>query len=158
MPKLARVLIMAGGTGGHIFPDIVIGMGGFVSGPGGIACWLLGKKLIIHEQNAKPGTTNKWLAKIANRILEGFPNTFTHRRNVYLVGNPVRTEILNLPPPSERFNHAAQVKHLLVLGGSLGATAFNELLPKALAKLPETLRPIVLHQTGEKHLEDTRRA
>jgi UDP-N-acetylglucosamine--N-acetylmuramyl-(pentapeptide) pyrophosphoryl-undecaprenol N-acetylglucosamine transferase len=141
-----------------IKPDVVIGMGGFVSGPGGIASWLLGKKLVIHEQNAKPGSTNKWLAKIANKILEGFPNTFSQRCNVYTVGNPVRAEILALPAPAQRFNRLDEAKHLLVLGGSLGAQAINELLPHALAKLPEAVRPMVLHQTGEKHLADTKKA
>ncbi len=133
-------------------PDVVIGMGGFVSGPGGIASWLLGKKLVIHEQNAKPGSTNKWLAKIANQVLEAFPGTFIKRRNVQTVGNPVRDEIAHLPAPQERFNHSDPVKRLLVLGGSLGAQAINELLPQALAQLPEKVRPMVLHQTGEKHL------
>lgn len=233
MPKLARVLIMAGGTGGHIFPglaiakkmreegievnwlgtqqgveakwvpeadipihfisisgvrgkgikdqilapfrimvalvqsiliirklkpDVVIGLGGFVSGPGGLACWILGTKLVIHEQNAKPGSTNKLLSKIANRILEAFPDTFKHRRNVYTVGNPVRAEILCLPSPDQRFTHAEPVQRLLVLGGSLGAQAINLLLPKALATLPEAKRPAILHQTGEKHLADTQKA
>ncbi len=233
MPKLARVLIMAGGTGGHVFPglaiakklredgvevnwlgteqgpearwvpendipihfisikgfrgkglidqlftpwhilvalfqsisiinqlkpDVVIGLGGYASGPGAIASWILGKKLVIHEQNAKPGTTNQWLAHIANRILEGFPNTFKNRRNVYTVGNPVRAEILNLPSPDQRLTPSKTRKHLLVLGGSLGAAAINTLLPKALARLPEAIRPSVLHQTGEKHLADTRQS
>lgn len=139
-------------------PDVVIGMGGFVSGPGGIASWLLGKKLVIHEQNAKPGSTNKWLAKVAHKVLEAFPNTFKKRCNVYTVGNPVRKEIAGFSAPSKRVSHTDQVKHLLVLGGSLGAQAINDLLPKALAKLPASVRPAVWHQTGEKHIASTQKA
>lgn len=133
-------------------PDLILGMGGFASGPGGIASWLLGRPLIIHEQNAKPGTTNKWLAKVAKRILEGFPNTFLKRKNVMTVGNPVRAEMIEMSSP-HRGNKARFA--LLVLGGSLGATAINQLLPKALALLPESMRPDVYHQTGEKHYADT---
>ncbi len=143
----------------HLFnPDIVLGMGGFVSGPGGIASWLLRKKLVIHEQNAKPGSTNLLLAKIATKVLEAFPNTFLNldKTKVRTVGNPVREEIIALPSPDDRPNtqidQPDRPRHLLVLGGSLGAEAINELLPKALAQLPERIRPKVLHQTGEKHL------
>ncbi len=130
-------------------PDVVIGMGGFVSGPGGIASWLQKCPLIIHEQNAKPGTTNKWLSRIAKKILEGFPNTFATKLNVITVGNPLRKEMITLPPPM-RHN-----KSLLVLGGSLGAAAINQLLPKALAHIPKEQRPEVYHQTGEKHFAET---
>lgn len=133
-------------------PDVVIGLGGFASGPGGIASWLLGYPLVIHEQNAKPGTTNKWLSRIAKKVLEGFPNTFLHRRKVEITGNPVREEIARLVCPQKGRHHPLQ---LLVLGGSLGAAAINELMPQALAKLPEESRPEVYHQTGEKHLSAT---
>lgn len=139
-------------------PDVVIGMGGFASGPGGIASWLTRRPLVIHEQNAKPGTTNKWLSKVAKKVLEGFPNTFSRRHNVVTIGNPVRTEIVNLPSPEQRFHEQHDRLHLLVLGGSLGAAAINQLVPKALAKLPENLRPIVTHQTGEKLMDDTVKA
>jgi len=133
-------------------PDVVIGMGGFVSGPGGIASGLSGYPLVIHEQNAKPGTTNQWLSRIAKKVLEGFPNTFANRERVVTVGNPVRAEVIGMPFP-ERGNRARL--SLLVVGGSLGATAINQLLPEALALLPETLRPDVYHQSGEKHYADT---
>jgi len=136
-------------------PDIVIGMGGFVSGPGGIACKILGRKLIIHEQNAKPGTTNKWLAKWARKVLEGFPNTFANRNNVETVGNPVRPEIISISNPSVRLQGRTQPLRLLVLGGSLGAQAINQMVPEMLAALPAANRPEVFHQTGEKHLLDT---
>jgi UDP-N-acetylglucosamine--N-acetylmuramyl-(pentapeptide) pyrophosphoryl-undecaprenol N-acetylglucosamine transferase len=142
----------------HSFnPDRVIGMGGFVSGPGGIASWLLRKKLMIHEQNAKPGSTNLLLAKIATQVLEAFPHTFLNldKTKILTVGNPVREEIMALPSPDNRIDSSDRPRHLLVLGGSLGAQAINELLPKALAQLPEKTRPKVLHQTGEKHLTET---
>jgi UDP-N-acetylglucosamine--N-acetylmuramyl-(pentapeptide) pyrophosphoryl-undecaprenol N-acetylglucosamine transferase len=139
-----------------IKPDIVLGMGGFASGPGGIASWLLRTPVVIHEQNARAGMTNTWLAYVAKKVLEGFPGTF--HKNVITIGNPVRKEMINLPSPAERFEKNNQPLQLLVLGGSLGAKALNELLPQALATLPETERPFVLHQTGEKHINDTKAA
>ncbi len=135
----------------QVNPDAVIGLGGFVSGPGGIAAWLKGRPLIIHEQNAKAGFTNQWLARFAAHILEGFPHAFKQRRRVTTVGNPVRAEIESLPPPQSRFQATRTPCRLLVLGGSLGAQAINELVPEALAKLPATARPTVMHQTGDKH-------
>jgi UDP-N-acetylglucosamine--N-acetylmuramyl-(pentapeptide) pyrophosphoryl-undecaprenol N-acetylglucosamine transferase len=139
-------------------PDVVIGMGGFVSGPGGIACGLLRIPLVIHEQNAKPGTTNKWLASIAKKVLEGFPNTFVQRQKVVTIGNPVRIQIIKLPQPTERFANRENPLRLLIVGGSLGAAAINRLVPQALAKMPLAERPIVLHQTGEKHFAETQKA
>ncbi len=136
-------------------PDVVLGMGGFVSGPGGIASWLLKRPLVIHEQNAKPGTTNKWLAKVAQKILEGFPHTFTNRKKVMMVGNPIRHDILS-PHLPERGGNARL--NLLIVGGSLGAAAINQIVPQALAALPESMRPDVYHQTGEKHYADTLKA
>lgn len=142
----------------NIDPDVVIGMGGFASGPGGIASWLLGKKLIIHEQNAKPGLTNKYLAKLAVKVLEGFPDTFAKQPKIITIGNPVRSELTLLSPPRERLSVRSKPVHLLVFGGSLGAQVMNELLPRALAKLPADLRPKVLHQSGEIHFADTAKA
>ena len=134
-------------------PDIVLGMGGFASGPGGLAAWLLRKKLIVHEQNAKAGFTNRCLAKVAAKVLEGFPTTFKQRNNVITVGNPVRKEIIHCRESIDSLSKERM--HLLVLGGSLGAQAINQLLPYALAKLPESLRPLVRHQAGEKHFAET---
>lgn len=140
-------------------PNVVLGMGGFVSGPGGVASWMLGCPLVIHEQNAKAGMTNRWLSKVARKVLEGFPGTFLNQKNAVATGNPVRDEIAKLPSPEERFSQRqAEKLHLLVLGGSLGAAAINSLVPKALAKLPENERPDVIHQAGEKHLNDTLKA
>lgn len=142
-------------------PNIILGMGGFASGPGGVAAWLLRKKLIIHEQNAKSGLTNRMLAKLAEKVLEGFPNTFSQQRNkVLTIGNPLRKEIALLPSPQHRFSMTTgrdfpHKMRLLVLGGSLGAQAINQLLPRALMNLPENLCPVIYHQTGEKHFSDT---
>lgn len=133
-------------------PDVILGMGGFVSGPGGIASWILRKPLVIHEQNAKPGTTNKWLAKVAKKVLQGFPKTFSLGTTV---GNPVRAEIAAIPPPDQRFSERKKPLQLLVLGGSLGAAAINEKVPLAIAKLPAAARPLVYHQAGDKHLDST---
>lgn len=151
-PKLVIAVFQALRLIRKIKPDVILGMGGFASGPGGIASWLTGYPLVIHEQNAKPGTTNKWLAKVAKKVLEGFPDTFSKRSSVITVGNPVRTEILTTPLP-----HRGKKTRLalLVVGGSLGATAINQLLPQALALFPENMRPDIYHQTGEKHYADT---
>jgi UDP-N-acetylglucosamine--N-acetylmuramyl-(pentapeptide) pyrophosphoryl-undecaprenol N-acetylglucosamine transferase len=138
-------------------PDVVIGMGGFVSGPGGLASWLLRRPLIIHEQNATAGFTNKMLAKVAKRILEGFPSAFKSKANVVLVGNPVRPEIENLPEPLKRLDPSRKPFRLLVLGGSLGAQALNTIVPKALHQLSESERPAIMHQTGEKQIDATKK-
>lgn len=134
-------------------PDVIIGMGGFASGPGGIAAWLCRKPLIIHEQNAKAGLTNKVLALFAQRVLEGFPKTFPKHHKVVYVGNPVRTEIASIPNPDSRFERPFSPFRLLVIGGSLGAQALNEIVPKAMALLPSDSRPLIRHQAGDKHIE-----
>lgn len=139
----------------HVRPDVVLGMGGFVSGPGGIASAVLRIPLVIHEQNAKAGMTNSWLSRVAVRVLQGFPNTFPAHPNVITTGNPVRADIANLPPPLERLAHHESPLRLLVIGGSLGAAAINHFVPKALAALSEAERPEVYHQTGEKHFQET---
>ncbi len=136
-------------------PDVVLGMGGFVSGPGGISSWLLGRPLVVHEQNAKVGLTNKWLAKIAKKVLEGFPGTFSPTNKIITTGNPVRDAIANILPPNNRFDGREKPLRLLVVGGSLGAVAINELVPQALHLLNENERPVVRHQTGEKNFDIT---
>ena len=136
----------------RVAPDVVLGMGGYISFPGGLMARLAGCPLVIHEQNSIAGLANRVLAKIATRVACGFPQALP---NGAWVGNPVRTEIARLPPPAERF--AARVDgtplRLLVLGGSLGAAAINERVPQGLALLPEDERPEVVHQAGEKHFE-----
>ncbi|MDQ2075087.1 undecaprenyldiphospho-muramoylpentapeptide beta-N-acetylglucosaminyltransferase [Marinimicrobium sp. ABcell2] len=133
-------------------PDLVIGFGGFASGPGGVAARLLRKPLVIHEQNAVAGTTNRLLARLATRVLTAFPDVL---KNAEVVGNPVRQEIASLPAPTQRFENRSGPLRLLVLGGSLGARFINELLPEALASLAEEQRPQVRHQVGRGHGEST---
>jgi UDP-N-acetylglucosamine--N-acetylmuramyl-(pentapeptide) pyrophosphoryl-undecaprenol N-acetylglucosamine transferase len=131
-------------------PDVVLGMGGFAAFPGGVMAKLLGKPLVIHEQNSIAGLTNKMLSLIADRTLAAFPSAFGSRAQ--LVGNPVRQEITQLPFPEQRYAMQHGKFKLLVVGGSLGAAALNEILPKAIATLPENSRPEVIHQAGEKHI------
>jgi UDP-N-acetylglucosamine--N-acetylmuramyl-(pentapeptide) pyrophosphoryl-undecaprenol N-acetylglucosamine transferase len=137
-------------------PDAVIGLGGFVSGPGGIAAWLLRIPLYIHEQNAIAGLTNRLLAPLARTVMLGFPGALQGTR-VVTTGNPVRTEIRKLESPVTRFaSRQHKPLRLLVLGGSLGAMALNELLPEVLVSLPEHVQVDVWHQTGATHIEVTR--
>ncbi|WP_126446715.1 undecaprenyldiphospho-muramoylpentapeptide beta-N-acetylglucosaminyltransferase [Sulfuricystis multivorans] len=140
---------------GRIRPHVVLGLGGFISFPGGMMASLRGIPLVLHEQNAIPGLANRVLAHVADRVLTGFPDTF--KRGQW-VGNPVRPEITALPPPAERYGARSGRLQVLVLGGSLGAAALNETVPKALASLPEGERPEVVHQSGEKHLDALRAA
>ncbi len=139
-------------------PGVVLGCGGFASGPGGIAAWLTGAPLVIHEQNAVAGLTNRWLARIASRIAEGFPGSFPASRGALYVGNPVRPEIAGLPPPRQRFEPRNGPMRLFVFGGSQGASALNRLVPAAVALLPESRRPRVLHQSGARERESTEAA
>ena len=131
-------------------PDVVLGMGGFVSFPGGVMAALTRRPLVVHEQNSIAGLANKTLATLASRILTGFPGVL---RKGEWCGNPVRPEIARLAPPAQRFAGRNGPLHVLVLGGSLGAQALNTAIPKALALIPENERPEVVHQSGEKHLE-----
>ena len=123
-------------------PGVVLGLGGFASGPGGIAAWLAGAPLVIHEQNAVAGLTNRWLARLAAAIAEGFPGSFPAAQGAIYVGNPVRPEIAALPPPRQRFESRNGPMRLFVFGGSQGATALNRLVPAAVALLPESRRPV----------------
>jgi UDP-N-acetylglucosamine--N-acetylmuramyl-(pentapeptide) pyrophosphoryl-undecaprenol N-acetylglucosamine transferase len=140
-----------------IKPDVVVGMGGFVSVPGGIASLFLRVPLIIHEQNAKVGLANRLLSRLARRCLAGFETAFQGRPRTTTVGNPVREELESLPPPSERLMPPRSPFHLLVLGGSLGAKALNDIVPEALSQMPVSQRPEVWHQTGSLHLDETRK-
>lgn len=138
----------------RVKPDVVLGMGGYISFPGGMMAVLLGYPLVVHEQNSIVGLANRVLAKVATRVLCGFPNVLPGSE---WVGNPVRPEIAQMQGPAERYANREVVEgsplNLLVLGGSLGATAINELVPKGLSLLGEEIRPLVVHQAGEKHLE-----
>jgi UDP-N-acetylglucosamine--N-acetylmuramyl-(pentapeptide) pyrophosphoryl-undecaprenol N-acetylglucosamine transferase len=132
----------------RVKPRAVLGMGGFVSGPGGLVAWLLNIPLVVHEQNAMPGLTNRWLAKLADRVLEGFPNSFPVKRQALWVGNPVRANIVALPEPAERLAAHRNRPRLLVVGGSQGALALNQLVPAALTLMTPVERPDVWHQAG----------
>jgi UDP-N-acetylglucosamine--N-acetylmuramyl-(pentapeptide) pyrophosphoryl-undecaprenol N-acetylglucosamine transferase len=126
-------------------------MGGFAAFPGGMMANVLGKPLVVHEQNSVAGLTNKVLAKIATRLLAAFPAAFGDKAQ--LVGNPVRADISLVAQPEARFAARSGPLHLLVVGGSLGAQALNEVVPLALAQLPIKSRPQVIHQAGVKHIE-----
>lgn len=153
---LLKALWQAIGVVRCVGPQCVLGFGGFASGPGGLAARLLGKPLVIHEQNAVAGTTNRILQKLATRVLQAFPNTLAKGEHC---GNPVRREISALEAPQSRLTFTeGQRLRLLVLGGSLGALAINQVLPEALALLPVSERPAVVHQCGQKHLDVTRKA
>lgn len=134
-------------------PDVVLGMGGYASFPGGMMAALLGKPLVIHEQNAVPGLANRVLAGVADRVLSAFPDAFEGRVDVLWSGNPVRAEIVNLAPPEARFAGRSGPLRVLVIGGSLGAKALNDTVPKALGLLKQDERPLVTHQAGSAHAD-----
>jgi UDP-N-acetylglucosamine--N-acetylmuramyl-(pentapeptide) pyrophosphoryl-undecaprenol N-acetylglucosamine transferase len=135
-------------------PDVVLGMGGYITMPGGLMAAFLRRPLVIHEQNSIAGLSNKLLAKISARVLSGFPDVL---KGTQWCGNPVRADIAAVPEPQARFAGRNGKLNVLVVGGSLGAQALNEVLPKALAMLDESGRPHVLHQTGKKHFETVRK-
>ena len=131
-------------------PDVVLGMGGYISFPGGMMASLLGRPLVVHEQNLVAGLANRVLASVADRILTGFPEVF--KKGLW-VGNPVRPEIAKISPPAERFAGRSGALRLLVIGGSLGAQALNEMVPWGMALLGANELPEIVHQAGEKHIE-----
>ncbi len=144
-------------------PDVVLGMGGYTAFPGGMMASLLNRPLVVHEQNSVGGLTNRILVCLADRVLTAFPEVFTHAHDKPIpcrrvaaewVGNPVRGEIA-AAAPGERASRSGPL-HLLVVGGSLGAAALNELLPRALALLPAAQRPRVVHQSGRRHVDALR--
>ncbi len=129
-------------------PDVVLGMGGYITFPGGLVARMMMRNLVIHEQNSIAGLSNKVLAKIATRVLSGFPNVLP---GAEWCGNPVRTSITALAEPQQRYAARSGKLRVLVVGGSLGAQALNSALPKALALMSEAERPEVVHQTGKQH-------
>jgi len=139
-------------------PAAVLGMGGFVSGPGGVAAWLTRRPLVIHEQNAAAGMTNRLLARLARVVLQAFPGSFNSDTDVETVGNPVREDIAAVPPPHERYAGRQGALRVLVLGGSQGALALNRTVPAALALLDADVRPQVRHQCGERTLDAAKEA
>lgn len=132
-------------------PDVCIAFGGFVAGPGGIAAKLLGIPLIVHEQNARAGLTNRYLAKIARLTFQAFPNTFSNSIKAITIGNPVRDAILALPEPQLRLAEHSGPLRVLVLGGSLGALAINEAVVSWLKTFERREEITVRHQTGKTH-------
>ncbi|MDX1517016.1 MAG: undecaprenyldiphospho-muramoylpentapeptide beta-N-acetylglucosaminyltransferase [Woeseiaceae bacterium] len=155
---LAIALAQAIGVMWRRRPAAVLGMGGYASGPGGLAAWLTRRPLVIHEQNAAAGLTNRLLARLARVVLQAFPGSFNSRADAETVGNPVRDEIAAVPVPGARYPGREGPLRLLVLGGSQGALALNRTVPAALRLLPAELRPVVRHQCGERTLASAREA
>lgn len=145
---LANACLQANKALGHVRPDVVLGMGGYVAFPGGLMAALRRMPLVVHEQNAVAGTANRWLARIATRVLTGFPGALP---GGLMVGNPVRSDILGVAPAVERYAARKGPLRVLVVGGSLGAAALNGCVPRALALMPPDQRPRIVHQTGEQH-------
>ena len=137
----------------RVKPDVVVGLGGYISFPGGMMGVLAGKPLVLHEQNSVAGMANRVLAGVADRVFTAFPNVF---KKAQWVGNPLRTPFLHQPAPAERFAGRSGPLRLLVVGGSLGAKALNDVVPQALALIPEQQRPTVVHQSGEKQIDALR--
>jgi UDP-N-acetylglucosamine--N-acetylmuramyl-(pentapeptide) pyrophosphoryl-undecaprenol N-acetylglucosamine transferase len=142
----------------RVRPRAVLGAGGYVSGPGGIAAWLLRVPLLIHEQNAIPGLTNRWLARVATQVLQAFPGSFKEDVQARTVGNPVRADIAAVAEPAVRFAGRGGRARLLVFGGSLGAQRLNAMVPQALSRLASEHRPVVRHQAGERGIDAARAA
>jgi UDP-N-acetylglucosamine--N-acetylmuramyl-(pentapeptide) pyrophosphoryl-undecaprenol N-acetylglucosamine transferase len=136
-------------------PDVVVGLGGYISFPGGMVGVMCGSPLVLHEQNAIAGMANRWLSRVAARVFCAFPGAIAHGE---WIGNPLRASFAQQAPAAARFAGRSGPLRVLVLGGSLGAQALNEALPAALARMPESLRPQVLHQSGERHIDSLRQA
>lgn len=149
--RIVKSILQARQVLKEIKPDVVLGMGGFASGPGGVAAWLSGIPLLLHEQNAAAGMTNKLLARLAKRVLMAFPGAFAPSNRTAVVGNPVRPEVVALPEPASRINTQPAPLHLLIIGGSLGARVLNEQVPAAVAAAGVPIE--VRHQTGKGNRE-----
>ena len=143
----------------QIKPNIVLGFGGYVSAPGGLAAWILCKSLVLHEQNAIPGSSNRCLSRLAAQVFQAFPNTFPLSRKAITCGNPIREEILAISPPEQRFKIRRQEPNaplrILILGGSQGAVWLNEIIPKTICQLPMGERPEIWHSAGQKQIDQT---
>ena len=161
--QLLRSLVSALGLVRRLRPDVVLGMGGYAAGPAGVAAWVLRRPLVIHEQNAVAGTTNRWLAPLAKQVLCGLSGAFEQRDNGRLVGNPIRDDIVALFASSRAFPAAFTPERplrLVVLGGSLGSMPLNTAVPAALAELGDAYkqRLRVVNQCGVPHVDATRQA
>jgi UDP-N-acetylglucosamine--N-acetylmuramyl-(pentapeptide) pyrophosphoryl-undecaprenol N-acetylglucosamine transferase len=156
--RLVRSLWQAVGVLRRRRPRSVLSLGGFAAGPGGIAAWLLRRPLLVHEQNRVPGLTNRVLARLARRVLTGFPGVFPDALDAQTVGNPVRESIAALPAPALRLAARDGARRVLVLGGSQGARSLNAALPQVLALLGTEVDIAVRHQCGERHREQAQQA
>jgi len=137
----------------RVRPQVVVGLGGYITFPGGMMGVLLGKPLVLHEQNSVAGMANRVLAGVADRVYSAFPNVL---KKSEWIGNPLRDAFLQQPPPEQRFADRTGPLKVLVVGGSLGAKALNEIVPQALALIPREQRPYVLHQSGAKQIDALR--
>ncbi|MCB2017577.1 MAG: undecaprenyldiphospho-muramoylpentapeptide beta-N-acetylglucosaminyltransferase [Hydrogenophaga sp.] len=151
--RLLRAFAQAFGVVGRVRPDVLVGLGGYITFPGGMMGVLRGKPLVLHEQNSVAGMANKLLSGVADRVFTAFPGVLSKAQ---WVGNPLRAEFLQQPAPAERFAGRSGPMRLLVVGGSLGAKALNDTVPQALALLPAAERPVVTHQSGEKQIDALR--
>ncbi len=154
--KLAWTIVQALGVMRRRRPGLVVGFGGFVTGPGGVAAWLTRRPLLIHEQNAIAGYSNRCLAHLSRRVLAAFPDAFPAGVETRVVGNPVRAEIVMQPPPAVRFARREGTLRVLVVGGSLGAARLNTVVPFAVKQSGLSLH--VRHQAGERGIEAARKA
>lgn len=151
--RLLRALTQSRAVLRRVKPDVVVGLGGYITFPAGVMAALLGKPLVLHEQNSVAGMANKVLAVLARRVFTAFPHVFAKGQ---WVGNPLRTEFLQQPAPEARFAGRSGPLRVLVVGGSLGARALNTVVPQALALIPADQRPVVIHQSGEKQIDELR--
>lgn len=151
--RLLKAFWQSMGVIRRVKPDVVLGLGGYITFPAGMMAVLLGKPLILHEQNSVAGMANKVLSGVADRVFTTFPGVF---KKGEWIGNPLRKEFLEQAPPEQRFFSDTGPIKLLVVGGSLGAKALNDVIPLALAQIPEAERPQVIHQGGEKQIEQLR--
>ena len=148
--RLWRAFWQARAVVRRVQPDVLIGMGGYITVPGALAGRSCGKPLVLHEQNSVAGLSNKLLARLARRVFTAYPAALPGGE---WVGNPLRAAFADVPPPDQRWAGRTGPLHVLVVGGSLGAQALNETVPQALALLPEGARPVVTHQSGAKHMQ-----
>ena len=151
--RLLRALVQSVQVMRKVRPQVVVGLGGYISFPGGLVAALLRKPLVLHEQNSVAGMANKVLARVSSRIFTAFPQVLAQGS---WVGNPLRSNFLTQANPQVRFAGRAGPLRLLVVGGSLGATALNSVVPQALALMTPALRPVVTHQSGEKQIDTLR--
>ncbi len=153
--KLARALWQSREVLKRVQPDVIIGMGGYISFPAGLVAWLLKIPLVLHEQNSVAGLANKVLARVATRVFTAFPHVLTRESSTAtFIGNPLREAFTRVASPTDRFANRSGLLELLVVGGSLGARGLNDLVPKALALIPLAQRPHVIHQSGMAQLDE----